>query len=139
NGERFIYEKNTAEHRTFVRALRYGIQNLPEAEHDSIKLVDAEDLQAIKAMKAMSLANDTTGGYAASNEFASDILRAMQNISPVRSVVRVVPTGGTGLYQPIRTGIQTAQRVRETADRSANNTNLAFKLAGIPVHEMFAE
>src|SRR5689334_5718470 len=139
NGERFFYEKGTAEHRTFVRALRYGIEHLPEAEHDRIKLVDAEDLQAIKAMKAMTLANDTTGGYAASNEFASDILRAMQNISPVRSVVRVVPiSGGTGLNQPIRSGIQTAVRVRETEDRTANASDLAFKLAGVPVHEMMA-
>jgi HK97 family phage major capsid protein len=136
NGERFFYEKGTAEHRIFVRALRYGIEHLPEAEHDSIKLVDADDLQAIKAM---SLANDSTGGYAASNEFASDIMRAMQAISPVRQVVRVVPiSGGTGLNQPIRTGIQTAVRVRETEDRTANASDLAFKLAGIPVHEMMA-
>jgi HK97 family phage major capsid protein len=134
NGERFFYEKGTREHRTFIRALRYGIQNLPEAVHASIKLVDSEDLQALKAM---TLANDTTGGYAASNEFASDILRAMQAISPVRQVVRVVPiSGGTGLNQPIRSGIQTAVRVREAADRTDNASDLAFKLAGVPVHEM---
>ncbi|HEY1389299.1 MAG TPA: phage major capsid protein [Ktedonobacterales bacterium] len=137
NGETFVYEKNTPEHRTFVRALRYGIENLPPAEHANIKMADSEDVQP--ALKAMSLANDTTGGYLASNEFASDVLREMQAISPVRQVVRVVPiSGGTGLNQPIRTGIQTAVRVRETADRTANASDLAFKLAGVPVHEMMA-
>ncbi len=136
NGERFFYEKGTAEHRTFVRALRFGIEHLPASEHAAIKMADAEDLQAIKAM---SLANDTTGGYLSSNEFSSDVLRAMQAISPVRQVVRVAPTGGTGLFQPVRTGIQTAVRVRETEDRSLSKSDLAFRLEGIPVHEMMAE
>jgi HK97 family phage major capsid protein len=135
NGQTYQYAKQTPEHLRFVRALRVGLAGMPDAQRDSIKLADDDWTQA---HKAMSEADGTLGGYAASNEFSADILRLMQNASPIRQVVTVHPIGGTGMMQPVRAGIQTASRVSETGTRVATSGDMTFRLEQVSVHEMMA-
>ncbi len=135
NGVTYQYQKQTPEHLRFVRALRGGLASIPEPMRDSIPMADDAWMQS---HKAMTQADDTTGGYGASPEFANDILRAMQNASPVRQVVTVHTTGGRGFLQPVRTGIQTAVRVGETATRVITSGDMTFKLEQVPFHEMYA-
>lgn len=131
NGVDYSYERGTAEHYRFMRVLRDGMH---ERDFDRVKLATLTDEQ-----KAMSQADDTVGGFLSSDEFANDILRAMSDASPVRSVVRVVPTGGTGALVPVRSSVQTAKRVSETAQRVTTAGDLTFKLDTVPTHEAYAD
>jgi HK97 family phage major capsid protein len=135
NGQTYQYAKQTPEHLRFVKALRVGLAGLPDAQRDSVKMADDEWMQA---HKAMSLSNDTLGGYAASPEFSADILRALLETSPIRQVATVSVHGGTGLFIPVRTDVQAATRVSETGIRTADATqDLDFRASNVPVHESF--
>jgi HK97 family phage major capsid protein len=132
NGQRYTYQKGTAEQARFVKALRGGLASLPEWSRDKVRLADP---QWVADHKAMVQSNDTTGGYLAAPEFAADILRALQETSPVRQVATVHLTGGTGEFLPIRADVPTAVRVRETETRATTAGDLNLKAAQIPTHE----
>lgn len=135
NGQSYQYLKNTPEHARFIKALRVGLGGMPEGPmRDSVKMADDEWMQSHKAMNET---DSTLGGYLASPEFSADILRAMQTASPVRQVVTLHPSGGLGMMQPVRAGIQTAARTGETATRVATSGDMSFKLEQVPVHEMY--
>jgi HK97 family phage major capsid protein len=88
--------------------------------------------------KAMVQSNEVSGGFLVPEAFADAVLRKLEAVSPVRQVVRSLTTSGPAINQPVRSGIQTAQRVTETQDRSSLATNVTFGLESIPVHEMLA-
>jgi HK97 family phage major capsid protein len=138
NGQRYSYAKGTAEQARFMQALRGGLASLPEYARDRVRLADDEWLSKHSdSSKAMTQASDVTGGFLAAPEFSADLLRAMQNASPVRQVATVKLTGGTGALVPVRSGIQTASRVAESATRVSTSDDLSFKLDQVPVHEMY--
>jgi HK97 family phage major capsid protein len=134
NGERYTYAKGTAANARFMQVLRGGLASLPDYARDRVRLADD---QWLDEHKAMTLANDTTGGFLAAPEFSADLVRAMQNASPVRQVATVRLTGGTGALVPVRSGIQTASRVSESATRVSTSGDETFKLDTVPVHEMY--
>ncbi len=68
NGVEYEYERGTAAHATFVKALRYGRGRLAEWERERVRLVEPDE------SKAMTRLDETTGGYLASEEFSSDLL-----------------------------------------------------------------
>lgn len=140
NGALYEYETGTAEHLRFVRALRTGMRGMSDAERSRVKLASEDALT--EQMKAMSQADDTTGGYLSSSEFANDILRQMVDASPVRRVARVVLMGanvGPSELIPVRAGVQTAKRISEVATRVQTTADLAFRFEDVPTHEMYAD
>jgi len=138
NGQMYEYDKGTAEHARFLKAMRFGLRRMSEREQERTPL--ASEKQLTEDMKAMTLADDTTGGYLASAEFVNDVLRQMNDISPVRQVARVVPIStATGALIPVHTGIQTAKHIGEVSQRSQATADLAFRLEGIPTPEHYAE
>lgn len=66
--------------------------------------------------KAMRTDTDVQGGYLVTPEFASDILRQMHDISPIRSFAKVRTTSKKDLSIPVRTSIPTAKYVGETEE-----------------------
>lgn len=90
-----------------------------------------------KQHASLSVGNDTTGGYLAPVEMVQEIIKGVTEISPVRSLVRVRPTGMKSLVLPKRTGQFAAQRVAEQGTRS-ETTGLTFGQNEIPMPEAYA-
>lgn len=116
--------------RSVVSAHVQGVANLSAEQQKLFKDVEAE-------YKAMSVGNDTTGGYLAPMEYVREIIKGVTEISPVRSLVRVRSTASKAIQIPKRTGQFAAQWVAEQGTRSETD-GLRYGMWEIPTHEMYA-
>jgi HK97 family phage major capsid protein len=116
--------------RGVVSANINGVANLTADQQKLFKEVEAE-------YKAMSVGNDTTGGYLAPMEYVREIIKSVTEISPVRSLVRVRSTASKAILIPKRTGQFAAQWVAEQGTR-AETDGLRYGMWEIPTHEMYA-
>lgn len=87
--------------------------------------------------KALTVSNDTTGGYLAPPEYVRELLKTITEISPIRSIARVRSTGARSIQIPKRDGQFSAQWVSETGTRS-ETTGYTVGLEELPAHEMYA-
>jgi len=116
--------------RAVVGAATIGVQNLNADQRKALADVEAE-------YKALSIANDTTGGYLAPTEYVREIIKSVTEISPVRSLVRVRTTASKAISLPKRTGQFAAQWVAEQGTRSETD-GLRYGMWEIPTHELYA-
>lgn len=116
--------------RAVVGAATLGVQNLSQDEQKALKDVEAE-------YKAMSVANDTTGGYLAPAEYVREIIKNVTEFSPVRSMVRVRTTASKSMMIPKRTGQFAAQWTSENGTRTETD-GLRYGMWEIPTHELYA-
>jgi HK97 family phage major capsid protein len=100
---------------------------------DQVKALAAIDAE----YKALSVGNDTTGGYLAPPEYVREIIKGVTEISAPRQLVRVRSTGAKSLQLPKRTGQFAAQRVSEQGTRSETD-GLRYGMVEIVAPEMFA-
>lgn len=87
--------------------------------------------------KAMSVGNDTTGGYLAPVEYVREIIKGVTDISPVRQLARVRTTAAKSIQLPKRTGQFAAVWVAEQGTK-AETDGLRYGMLEIPTHEMYA-
>ena len=87
--------------------------------------------------KALTVSNDTTGGYLAPPEYIRELLKTVTEISPIRSIARVRSTGQRSVQVPKRTSTFSAQWVAESGTRS-ETTGYNVGLEEIPAHEYYA-
>ncbi len=87
--------------------------------------------------KALSVGNDTTGGYLAPMEYVREIIKGVTDISPVRTLARVRQTASKSIQIPKRTGQFAAQWVAEQGTKSETD-GLRYGMWEIPTHELFA-
>ena len=104
----------------FSKFVRKGIENLEPDEK-----------------KALTVSNDSTGGYLAPPEYVRELLKTVTEISPVRSIARVRSTGQRSIQVPKRSGQFSAQWVSEQGTRS-ETTGYNVALEEIPAHELYA-
>jgi HK97 family phage major capsid protein len=101
----------------------------------------AEQLKALADVdaefKALSVNNDSTGGYLAPAEYVREIIKGVTEISAPRLLVRVRSTGAKSIMLPKRTGQFAAQRVAEQGTRSETD-GLRYGMVEIVAPEMFA-
>ena len=95
-----------------------------------------EGLDAVEK-KALTVSNDSTGGYLAPPEYVRELLKTVTEISPIRSIARVRSTGARSIQVPKRDGQFSAQWVSESGTRS-ETTGYSVGLEEIPAHEMYA-
>lgn len=119
-------------HNVFVKALRRGVGGLDTEERKYLKIV------SLSEAKALSLGDDTAGGYLATPQYMNDIIKTVILFTPMRDICRVEQTSNRTLQIPSRTGVFAAQWVAETAQRS-ETTGLKYGLEDIPNFEMYAE
>tara|TARA_R110000744_G_scaffold94119_2_gene181733 strand:+ start:2134 stop:3351 length:1218 start_codon:yes stop_codon:yes gene_type:complete len=93
-------------------------------------LLDAEK-------KALTVSNDSTGGYLAPPEYVRELLKTVTEISPIRSIARVRSTGQRSIQVPKRDGQFSASWVAESATRS-ETTGYTVGLEELPAHELYA-
>ena len=87
--------------------------------------------------KALTVSNDSTGGYLAPPEYVRELLKTVTEISPIRSISRVRSTGARSIQVPKRTSTFAAQWVSESGTRS-ETTGYNVGLEEIPAHEHYA-
>tara|TARA_R100001460_G_scaffold16945_4_gene36833 strand:- start:1671 stop:2891 length:1221 start_codon:yes stop_codon:yes gene_type:complete len=87
--------------------------------------------------KALTVSNDSTGGYLAPPEYVRELLKTVTEISPIRSIARVRSTGQRSIQVPKRTSTFAAQWVAESGTRS-ETTGYNVGLEEIPAHEYYA-
>ena len=87
--------------------------------------------------KALTVSNDSTGGYLAPPEYVRELLKTVTEISPIRGIARLRTTGQRSIQVPKRTGQFSAQWVAESGSR-AETTGYAVGLEEIPAHEHYA-
>ena len=87
--------------------------------------------------KALTVSNDSTGGYLAPPEYVRELLKTVTEISPIRGIARVRSTGQRSIQVPKRTSQFSAEWVAESGTRS-ETTGYNVGLEEIPAHEHYA-
>lgn len=116
--------------RAVVGAHTIGVPNLSADQQKALKEVEAE-------YKALSIGNDTTGGYLAPMEYVREIIKGVTEVSPARQLARVRQTASKAIMIPKRTGQFAAQWVAEQGTKSETD-GLRYGMWEIPTHEMYA-
>lgn len=110
-------DEPSEERKAFVSYLRHGRDAMPDEER-----------------KALTVANDTSGGYLAPTEFQAEIDKNIVEMSPIRQAARVSSTSAGEVILPKRTGTPTGGWVGETEDRQ--ETESTYGQTEVPIHEM---
>ncbi len=116
--------------RGVIAAYQDGLPNLPEDQRKALDDVNAQ-------YKAMSISNDTTGGYLAPAEYVAEIIKGVTEMSPVRSLVRLRTTASKSIMIPKRTGQFAARRTGETDTRTETD-GLRYGMVEVNAPEMYA-
>jgi len=87
--------------------------------------------------KALTVSNDSTGGYLAPPEYVRELIKTITEISPIRSIARIRGTAQRSIQVPKRTGQFSAAWVAESGTRS-ETTGYQVGLEEIPAHEHYA-
>jgi HK97 family phage major capsid protein len=113
--------KNPVHTAAFNKFCRYGEKSLTPDE-----------------VKVLTISNDPTGGFGATpDEFDQEILKAVIDLSPVRSLVRVRTTGSRSFKVMKRTGTFAARRTNEVQART-ETSGLTYGLEEVPTYELYA-
>jgi HK97 family phage major capsid protein len=87
--------------------------------------------------KALTVSNDSTGGYLAPPEYIRELLKQVTEISPIRGIARVRSTGSRSIQIPKKTATFSAQWVAESGTRSETD-GYRVGLEELPAHEQYA-
>ena len=88
-------------------------------------------------VKALTVSNDSTGGYLAPPEYVRELLKTVTEISPIRSIARVRTTSARSVQIPKRASTFSAQWVAESGTRS-ETTGYTVGLEQLSAHEHYA-
>ncbi|MBD9493200.1 phage major capsid protein [Ensifer sp. ENS01] len=94
-------DNDNSEKKAFVSYLRRGIERISPDE-----------------VKALTVSTDANGGYLAPEEFGSELIRLLNEYSPIRSYARVVNISAPEIKYPRRVSGTAATWVAETDDRT---------------------
>lgn len=88
--------------------------------------------------KALTVSNDSTGGYLAPPEYVRELIKTITEMSPIRSLSRVRSTSARSIQVPKREATFAAQWVAESGTRSESTPSYRVGLEELPAHEMYA-
>lgn len=94
-------DNDNSEKKAFVSYLRRGIERISPDE-----------------VKALTVSTDANGGYLAPEEFGSELIKLLNEYSPIRSYARVVSISAPEIKYPRRVSGTAATWVSETGDRT---------------------
>jgi len=126
--------------RVEARAGRAGVTAAPASEGQAIEtrafdtfIRRGREALGAEEIRSLRVADDTSGGYLTTPDFRADLLKGLQEISPIRRLAAVTSTSAGEIVLPKLTGRPTAAWVTETGARTG--TEPAFGQVRIPVHE----
>ncbi len=94
-------ENDNSEQKAFVSYLRRGVERISPEE-----------------VKALTVSDNANGGYLAPAEFGSELIKLLNEYSPIRSYARVVSISSPEITYPRRVSGTAATWVDETEDRT---------------------
>ena len=89
-------------------------------------------------IKALSISDNTQGGFLAPIEYVNELIKTVTEISPLRTIARVRQTTLKAIQMPSRTATFSAQWVSATGTRS-ETTGYTTQMEEIPTHEYYAQ
>lgn len=101
NNNHPVSDNENSEKKAFVSYLRRGIERISPDE-----------------VKALTVSTDANGGYLAPEEFGSELIKLLNEYSPIRSYARVVNISAPEIKYPRRVSGTAATWVAETEDRT---------------------
>lgn len=121
--------------KAILTIMRRGEKRLPKDLRQYVKGADAPENMDYKAL---SIADDTLGGYFALPEIVmGELIKAVTLVSPFRALANVRTTSANSVKLPVRTAPTAAAWTTETGTRTAS-TNPAFGMREVMTHEMYA-
>jgi len=87
--------------------------------------------------KVLKISDSETGGYLAPAEYVNEIIKTVQEFSPIRQIARVRRTSRSLVMIPKRTGVFSAQRTTEAGERT-ETTGLKYGLEQLDLPEAYA-
>ena len=93
--------------KAFISFARYGVERMPAEE-----------------VKSLNVSTNTAGGYLATDDFRSELIKNLVEISPVRQAARVMNTSAGTVILPKRTGAITAAWTAELAAARCDRADL---------------
>lgn len=96
-----------------------------------------KEIENPQEQKVMRVSDQTLGGYLASPEISSELLKDVIEYSPIRPLARVRTTSKESVKIRKRIGVFTAAWTGET-ETKAETTGLAYGMEEIPTHELYA-
>jgi len=69
-------------------------------------------------VKVLEQGSEGAGGYIVAPEYATEIIKGIRELSPMRGLVRVITTGTNRIYWPVKNATTTAAFITETGTRS---------------------
>lgn len=108
---------NSFERKSFVSYLRRGVERISPEE-----------------VKALTVSNDANGGYLAPEEFGNELIKLLNEYSPVRQYARVVNISAPEIKYPRRVSGTAATWVGETEDRT--ESGMTFEQITLTPYEL---
>jgi HK97 family phage major capsid protein len=126
-----------AMHQFEVKAARPPVAPAPEAKGDNepaeVKAALVNYLRKGRGnltadeVKLLSTSDDTQAGYLAPRQMVNEVIRAVTEMSPIRTVARIIPTSAKGIEIPRRTGLVTATWAGDGATVTASNSTYGME------------
>ncbi|MDW4548830.1 phage major capsid protein [Defluviimonas sp. D31] len=110
-------EGDGAERKAYEAYLRRGVERISPEE-----------------IKALTVSTDASGGYLAPEEFGNELIKLLNEYSPIRSYARVVQISAPEIKYPRRVTGTSATWVSEIADRS--ESGMTFEQITLTPHEL---
>ncbi|WP_237143329.1 phage major capsid protein [Phyllobacterium zundukense] len=110
-------ENDNSERKAFVSYLRRGIERASPEE-----------------VKALTVSTDANGGYLAPEEFGSELIKLLNEYSPIRSYARVISISSESIKYPRRVSGTAATWVGETEDRT--ESGMTFEQVSLTPFEL---
>lgn len=89
---------------------------------------------APEEVKALTVANDASGGFLAPEEFGNELIKLLSEYSPIRSYAKVITISAPQITYPRRVTGTAATWVAETADRT--ESGMTFEQVTLTPHEL---
>ncbi|WP_306113267.1 MULTISPECIES: phage major capsid protein [unclassified Roseovarius] len=107
----------TDEQKAFGSFLRRGVERITPEE-----------------VKALTVANDASAGYLAPEQFGNELIKLLNEYSPIRSYARVIQISAPQITYPRRVSGTAATWVTEIEDRT--ESGMAFEQVTLTPHEL---
>jgi len=121
--------------RATIGYVRKGYRGVAPDDRKYLRMAEAPE--AVET-KALSVADDTAGGYFVLPEvLTGEIIKNVVQYSPIRQYARVRTTSAQSVKIPVRTSPTAAAWTSETGTRNQSNSP-AFGMKEVPTHEMYA-
>ena len=98
---------------------------------------NGKEIEHAEELKVMKLSDATLGGYLASPEVSSELLKDVVEFSPIRSIARVRTTSKESIKVRKRTGTFAAAWTGEIGTKT-ETTGLKYGMEQLPNHELYA-